>query len=139
MDTALNVLRRFCGWIAVRMVARPGLYSAISLIVVAALSVGYAQLDARYRLADQVPDRQQAVQASQRLLRSREERGASGRERGPLVRPIQQLGPDRVFQLPDLRTEDLLRDMDAVRGGGEARLLGDRDEIPEMTQLNVHR
>ena len=36
MDTALNVLRRFCGWIAVRMVARPGLYSAISLIVVAA-------------------------------------------------------------------------------------------------------
>lgn len=67
MDTALNVLRRFCGWIAVRMVARPGLYSAISLIVVAALSLGYAQLQARYRLADQVPDRQQAVQASQRL------------------------------------------------------------------------
>jgi hypothetical protein len=29
--------------------------------------------------------------------------------------------------------------MDAVRGGGEARLVGDRDEIPEMAQLNVHR
>ncbi len=67
MDTALNVLRRFCGWVAVRMVARPGLYSAISLIVVAALSLGYAQLQARYRLADQVPDREQAVQASSRL------------------------------------------------------------------------
>src|SRR6185312_14573749 len=67
MDSALNVLRRFCGWIAIRMVARPGLYSLISLIVVAALSLGYAQLQARYRLADQVPDRQQAVQASQRL------------------------------------------------------------------------
>src|SRR5215831_6916180 len=67
MDTALNALRRFCGWIAVRMVARPGLYSAISLIVVSALSLGYTQLQARYRLADQVPDRQQAVQASQRL------------------------------------------------------------------------
>jgi predicted RND superfamily exporter protein len=67
MDTALNVLRRFCGWIAVRMVARPGLYSAISLIVVVVLSLGYAQLQARYRLADQVPDRQRAVQASQRL------------------------------------------------------------------------
>jgi hypothetical protein len=67
MDTALNVLRRFCGWIAVRMVARPGLYSLISLIVVIALSLGYAQLQARYRLADQVPDREQAVQASHRL------------------------------------------------------------------------
>ena len=67
MDTALNVLRRFCGWIAVRMVARPGLYSLISLIVVIALSLGYAQLQARYQLADQVPDREQAVQASHRL------------------------------------------------------------------------
>jgi uncharacterized protein len=67
MDTALNVLRRLCGWIAIRMVARPGLYSAISLIVVIALSFGYAQLQARYRLADQVPDREQAVRASNRL------------------------------------------------------------------------
>ena len=67
MDSALNVLRRFCGWIAIRMVARPGLYSLISLLVVAALSLGYAQLQARYRLADQVPDREQAVKASSRL------------------------------------------------------------------------
>ena len=67
MDTALNILRRFCGWIAIRMVARPGLYSTISLIVVVALSLGYAQLQARYRLADQVPDREQAVRASNRL------------------------------------------------------------------------
>ena len=67
MDTALNLLRRLCGWIAIRMVARPGLYSAISLIIVAALSLGYAQLQARYRLADQVPDREQAVLASHRL------------------------------------------------------------------------
>ncbi|MGB2660607.1 MAG: MMPL family transporter, partial [Pseudolabrys sp.] len=50
MDTALNALRRFCGWIAVQMVARPGLYSLISLLVVVVLSLGYAQLQARYRL-----------------------------------------------------------------------------------------
>lgn len=67
MDTALNVLRRFCGWIAVQMVARPGLYSLISLLVVAVLSLGYGQLQPRYRLADQVPDREQAVKASGRL------------------------------------------------------------------------
>jgi predicted RND superfamily exporter protein len=67
MDTALDWLRRLCSWIAIRMVARPGLYSLLSLIVVAVLSVGYAQLQPRYRLADQVPDRQQAVQASNRL------------------------------------------------------------------------
>ncbi|HEY6024175.1 MAG TPA: MMPL family transporter [Pseudolabrys sp.] len=67
MDNALDVLRRLCGWIAIRMVTRPGLYSLISLLVVAALSLGYTQLQARYRLADQVPDREQAVQASHRL------------------------------------------------------------------------
>ena len=67
VDRALDVLRRFCSWIALRMVARPGLYSLISLIVVVALSFGYAQLAPRYRLADQVPDREQAVKASHRL------------------------------------------------------------------------
>jgi uncharacterized protein len=67
MDTALDWLRRLCSWIAIRMVARPGLYSLLSLLVVVVLSVGYAQLQPRYRLADQVPDRQRAVQASNRL------------------------------------------------------------------------
>lgn len=67
MDTALDWLRRLCSWIAIRMVARPGLYSLLSLLVVVALSVGYAQLEPRYRLADQVPDREKAVQASNRL------------------------------------------------------------------------
>jgi len=67
MDTALDWLRRLCSWIAIRMVARPGLYSLLSLLVVIVLSVGYAQLQPRYRLADQVPDRQRAVEASNRL------------------------------------------------------------------------
>ena len=67
MDTALDWLRRLCSWIAIRMVARPGLYSLLSLLVVVVLSMGYAQLQPRYRLADQVPDRQRAVQASNRL------------------------------------------------------------------------
>ncbi len=67
MDTALDVLRRFCSWIALRMVAHPGRYSLISLVVVALLSLAYAQLQPRYRLADQVPDREKAVQASHRL------------------------------------------------------------------------
>ena len=67
MDKALDVLRRFCGWIAVRMVTHPGLYTLAGLLVVFFLSVGYLQLQPRYRLADQVPDREHAVAASQRL------------------------------------------------------------------------
>ena len=67
MDKALDVLRRFCSWIAVRMVTHPGLYTLAGLLVVVALSVGYSQLQPHYRLADQVPDRQQAVAASRRL------------------------------------------------------------------------
>ena len=67
MDRALDVLRRFCSWIAVRMVTHPGLYTLAGLLVVVGLSIGYSQLRPHYRLADQVPDRQQAVAASRRL------------------------------------------------------------------------
>jgi hypothetical protein len=66
-DTGVNALRLFCNWIALRMVNRPGLYSAIAVLVVAGLAFAYSHLDPRYRLADQVPDRHEAVAASGRL------------------------------------------------------------------------
>jgi predicted RND superfamily exporter protein len=66
-DTGVQWLRFVCGWIADRMVHHPGLYSLVSLAVVAGLGVIYANLEPRYRLADQVPDKQQAVSASGRL------------------------------------------------------------------------
>jgi predicted RND superfamily exporter protein len=66
-DSAINVLRRFCAWIAARMVSHPGLYSLLGVVVVGGLALIYANLEPRYRLADQVPDREQAVDASHRL------------------------------------------------------------------------
>jgi predicted RND superfamily exporter protein len=66
-DTAVNSLRALCGWIADRMLARSGLYSLLSLLAVLGLALLYSNLDPRYRLADQVPDREQAVAASGRL------------------------------------------------------------------------
>jgi hypothetical protein len=66
-DKGVEALRAFCAWIAVRMVGRPGLFSLIALLVVGGLGVVYANLEPRYRLADQVPDKQQAVEASSRL------------------------------------------------------------------------
>jgi predicted RND superfamily exporter protein len=66
-DSAIDVLRRFCGWIAAKMVSHPGLYSLLGLLVVGGLGLIYANLEPRYRLADQVPDREQAVAASHRL------------------------------------------------------------------------
>jgi uncharacterized protein len=66
-DRAVEALRRACGWIAARMVSHPAFYSALSLLVVASLAFVYANLEPRYRLADQVPDRDQAVKASSRL------------------------------------------------------------------------
>jgi predicted RND superfamily exporter protein len=66
-DTGVQVLRRFCAWIAARMVRRPGLYSLIAILVVGAMGFVYLSLTPRYRLADQVPDKEQAVQASNRL------------------------------------------------------------------------
>ncbi|MET4255804.1 putative RND superfamily exporter protein [Bradyrhizobium sp. S3.12.5] len=66
-DAGVQALRNFCYWIAVRMVGRPGLFSLIALLFVASLGVVYANLQPRYRLADQVPDKRQAVAASNRL------------------------------------------------------------------------
>src|SRR5216684_2491569 len=66
-DAGVQMLRNFCYWIAVRMVSRPGLFSLIAVIFVGGLAVVYANLEPRYRLADQVPDKQQAVEASGRL------------------------------------------------------------------------
>src|SRR5437764_1656593 len=66
-DAGVQALRNFCYWIAVRMVGRPGLFSLLAVIVVGGLGVIYANLEPRYRLADQVPDKRQAVAASDRL------------------------------------------------------------------------
>src|SRR5215467_8849922 len=66
-DAGVQALRNFCYWIAVRMVSRPGLFSLIALLFVGGLGVIYANLEPRYRLADQVPDKRQAVAASNRL------------------------------------------------------------------------
>jgi hypothetical protein len=66
-DAGVQALRNFCYWIAVRMVGRPGLFSLIAVLFVGSLGVVYANLQPRYRLADQVPDKRQAVAASNRL------------------------------------------------------------------------
>ena len=66
-DSAVDMLRRFCGWIAHRMVSRPGLYTLIAVALITTLGLFYVNLQPRYRLADLVPDKEQAVQASGRL------------------------------------------------------------------------
>ena len=66
-DLGVEALRSFCRFVARRMVSRPGLYSLIGLAVTAILGINYATLEPRYRLADQVPDKQQAVAASHLL------------------------------------------------------------------------
>ena len=68
-DTAINMLRGFCRWIAERMVGRPGLYSVIGIVVCIIFSVIYSNLTPRYRLADQVPNNQQATTANGSLDR----------------------------------------------------------------------
>ena len=66
-DAGVQALRNFCYFIAVRMVSRPGLFSLLAVLLVGALATIYANLEPRYRLADQVPDKRQAVAASERL------------------------------------------------------------------------
>jgi predicted RND superfamily exporter protein len=66
-DAGVDMLRRFCGFIAHRMVSRPGLYTLIAVLVIATLGYFYSNLQPRYRLADLVPDKEKAVQASGQL------------------------------------------------------------------------
>ena len=66
-DPGVTALRRFCAWIAGRMVRRPEAFSLAGLVVVAALAFVYSGLQPSYRLADQVPDKEQATAASHRL------------------------------------------------------------------------
>jgi predicted RND superfamily exporter protein len=66
-DPGVIALRRFCSWIARRMVRRPSLYSFFGLVAVAALAFFYSGLQPSYRLADQVPDKEQATQANRHL------------------------------------------------------------------------
>ena len=84
-DAAVDTLRRFCGFIAHRMVSRPGLYTLISVLVIAGLGFVYVNLQPRYRLADLVPDKEQAV-AGERTARRQAHRRQPARH------------PDRVPQ-----------------------------------------
>ena len=78
-DAGVQALRNFCYWIAVRMVGRPGLFSLIAVILVAGLGFIYANLEPRYRLADQVPDKRQAVAASEPARRQAHRRQSDRR------------------------------------------------------------
>jgi uncharacterized protein len=66
-DWAMDILRRLCSWIAARVVRRPLVFAALGLGLVLGFGVAHVSLEPRYRLADQVPDREQAVAASNRL------------------------------------------------------------------------
>ncbi len=66
-DKAMNALKRFCGWIAEWGVRYPHVVVALGLLVVVGFGAIYVTLPPRYRLADQVPDREQAVAASEQL------------------------------------------------------------------------
>ena len=67
VDTGVDALRAFCDWIADRMTRRPGLVSLGALVVLAVLGAAYFGLEPRYRLADQAPDREHAIDAINRI------------------------------------------------------------------------
>jgi predicted RND superfamily exporter protein len=67
LDWGVEALRHFCDWVALHVVQRPGVNTAIGLAVVVALGAACLGLTPSWRLADEVPDKEQAVHASDRL------------------------------------------------------------------------
>lgn len=87
-----------------------------------------------------VPGRRHAaVEPGQRIPGGDEERLARRRQRHAPDASVQQPGADSPFELPDLGAEHLLGNVHPARGGGEALRFGDRDEVPQVPQLDVHR
>ena len=66
-NSAMDWLQRACGWIAEIGVRHPKTIVSLGLALVIGLGAIYVTLTPRYRLADQVPDREQAVAASAQL------------------------------------------------------------------------
>ena len=66
-DWAMSGLHRLCAWIGSCVVRRPLAFAALGLGLVVGFGVAHVSLEPRYRLADQVPDREQAVAAAGRL------------------------------------------------------------------------
>lgn len=66
-DRAMNALKSFCGRIAKFGVSHPQAVVTVGLLLVIVFGAIYVTLPPRYRLADQVPDREQAVAASAQL------------------------------------------------------------------------
>ena len=66
-DRAMDWLGEIVGRVVDAVVRRPVLVSLIGLGLFAAFATAHAHLQPRYRLADQVPDREQALKATGRL------------------------------------------------------------------------
>ncbi len=66
-DRAMDSVGRLVGWIVDRVVARPAIYTLVGLVLLGLFGWKHMSLEPRYRLADQVPDREQALAATGRL------------------------------------------------------------------------
>jgi hypothetical protein len=66
-DRLMDGLGGFVGWIVDRVVHWPFLTTLVALIAFVVCGWAYLQLEPRYRLADQVPDREQALGATGRI------------------------------------------------------------------------
>jgi uncharacterized protein len=66
-DGLMDGLGKLVGWIVDRVVHWPFVTTLIALVSFLFLGWGYLQLEPRYRLADQVPDREQALGATARI------------------------------------------------------------------------
>ena len=67
VDSAMDALGRFVGVVVDRVVRHPYFFSLLGFASFVALAVVYQGLEPRYRLADQVPDREQALSATASL------------------------------------------------------------------------
>jgi hypothetical protein len=79
------------------------------------------------------------VDGPQRRARGLEQGGAGLGELDAPRRPGQQRDAELLLQARDRGAERLLGDVQPTRRAREVQLLGDRDEVPQVPQLDIHR
>jgi hypothetical protein len=71
--------------------------------------------------------------------RTREQRLSGGREPYAATHPLEELGAEAILQPPDTARERGLGEAQPLRCPAEVTELGDRFEVPQVTQVELDR
>jgi len=124
--------------------AIPGL-ACVQAACRSGVTVNLAIGDAPMRSCPAIPtdaiaaDRERLLRAGMRLSRPIEEELSHARQVDAPRRPLEELDAKLLFELADRLAERGLRDVQLFGCSAEVERLGNRNEVPQLTQVGTHQ